>query len=150
MEFALVHVLRTNLNLSEEADVPDCRRRRAWVQIAAATLSGNSVRQTVHAHRASGEKYWQPTAGFMTHVTCRQAAKNRDKLRNPTLGNRVWATFTVFNPKSKPNTKCYQGKDRCSGADVRWGAKVQSLSLHCYSLIICWMDNRLKAIWHAN
>ena len=29
----------------------------------------------------------------MTHVTCRLTAKNRDKLRNPTLGNRVWATF---------------------------------------------------------
>jgi len=23
-------------------------------------------------------------------------AKNRDQLRNPTLGNRVWATFTLF------------------------------------------------------
>jgi len=29
------------------------RRSRAWVQIAAATLSGNSLRQTVHTHRAS-------------------------------------------------------------------------------------------------
>ena len=29
------------------------RRRRARVQIAAATLSGNSLRQTVHTHRAS-------------------------------------------------------------------------------------------------
>ena len=29
------------------------RRRRAWVQIAAETLSGNSLRQTVHTHRAS-------------------------------------------------------------------------------------------------
>jgi len=28
------------------------RRSRAWVQIAAATLSGNSLRQTVHTHRA--------------------------------------------------------------------------------------------------
>jgi len=27
--------------------------RRAWVQIAAATLSSNSLRQTVHTHRAS-------------------------------------------------------------------------------------------------
>ena len=26
---------------------------RAWVQIAAATLSGNSLRQTVYTHRAS-------------------------------------------------------------------------------------------------
>ena len=32
----------------------------------------------------------------MTHVTCRLTAKNWDQLRNPTLGNRVWAIFT-FN-----------------------------------------------------
>ena len=32
----------------------------------------------------------------MTHVTCRLTAKNRDQLRNPTLGNRVWASFTFF------------------------------------------------------
>ena len=35
-----------------------------------------------------------PTAGFMTHVTCRLTAKNRDQLRNPALGNRVSAIFT--------------------------------------------------------
>jgi len=29
----------------------------------------------------------------MTHATCRLTAKNRDQLRNPTLGNRAWATF---------------------------------------------------------
>ena len=29
------------------------RNSRAWVQIAAATLSGNSLGQTVHTHRAS-------------------------------------------------------------------------------------------------
>jgi len=29
------------------------RRRRAWVQIAVATLSGNSLRQTAHTYRAS-------------------------------------------------------------------------------------------------
>ena len=28
----------------------------------------------------------------MTHATCRLTAKNRDQLRNPTLGNRVWAS----------------------------------------------------------
>jgi len=38
---------------------------------------------------------WQPTAGFMTHVTCRLTAKNRDQLRNPALGNRVRATFFI-------------------------------------------------------
>jgi len=36
------------------------------------------------------------TAGFMTHVNCRLTGKNRDQLRNPTLGNRVWATFTIL------------------------------------------------------
>jgi len=30
----------------------------------------------------------------MTHVTSRLTAKYRDKLRNPTLGNRVWAIFS--------------------------------------------------------
>ena len=32
----------------------------------------------------------------MTYVTCRLTAKNRDQLWNPTLGNRVWATFSTF------------------------------------------------------
>ena len=33
----------------------------------------------------------------MTHVTCRLIAKNRDQLRNPTLDNRIWATFTFLH-----------------------------------------------------
>jgi len=33
----------------------------------------------------------------MTHVNCRLAAKNRDQLRHPTLGNRVWGTFTFLH-----------------------------------------------------
>jgi len=32
----------------------------------------------------------------MTHVTCQLTAKNRDQLRNPTLGNRVWVSFTTL------------------------------------------------------
>jgi len=27
----------------------------------------------------------------MTHVTCGLTVQNRDQLRNPTIGNRVWA-----------------------------------------------------------
>jgi len=34
--------------------------------------------------------------GFMTHITFRLTAKNQDQLRDPTLGNRVWATFTFI------------------------------------------------------
>jgi len=32
----------------------------------------------------------------MTHVTCRLTTKNRDQLRNPTIGNQVWATLNLF------------------------------------------------------
>jgi len=44
----------------------------------------------------------------MTHVTCRLTAKNRDQLRNPTLGNRVWATFTFYN-KLSDYSQSHQG-----------------------------------------
>jgi len=89
--------------------------QKARVQIAVATLSCNSLRRTVRTHCASvrqaatlaatllrvagancrpGGKYRQPTAEFMTHVTCRLTARNRDQLRNPAIGNRVRASFT--------------------------------------------------------
>ena len=32
----------------------------------------------------------------MTYVTCRLTAKDQNQLRNPTLGNRVWTTFTFL------------------------------------------------------
>jgi len=40
-------------SLAEWLESAGLRRRRAHVQIAVATLSGNSLRQTVHTHRAS-------------------------------------------------------------------------------------------------
>jgi len=36
------------------------------------------------------------TAGFMTYVTCRLTAKNRDQLRIHTLGSQLWAAFTFL------------------------------------------------------
>ena len=33
----------------------------------------------------------------MTHVTCRLTAKNRDQIRNPTLGNRVCTCVFVLD-----------------------------------------------------
>ena len=79
-------------------------------------LSGNSLGQTVHTHCASVHqaaklvasllRVARVTAGLaesngslplgFTHVTCRLTSKNRDKLWNPTLGNRVPATFTFY------------------------------------------------------
>ena len=80
-----------------------------------------NCRQTVYTHRASvhqaaesvaallrvarvtaglAESSGSLTAGFMTHVTRRLTAKDRDQLRNPTLGNRVCATFYYYGRKS--------------------------------------------------
>jgi len=45
--------------------VAGLRHRRAWVPIAAATLSGNSLRQTVRAHRAFVHHAAELVAGFL-------------------------------------------------------------------------------------
>ena len=46
----------------------------------------------------------------MTHVTCRLTAKNRDQLRNPTLGNRVWLRlpFYLLDKCIRTNVKYFQ------------------------------------------
>ena len=41
----------------------------------------------------------------MTHVTRRLTARNRDQLRNPTLGNRIRATFTFFTNRESVEDK---------------------------------------------
>jgi len=77
-------------------------------------MSGNSLTQTVHTHRASvhqaaklvatllrvagvtaglTECNRQPTAGFMTHTTYRLTAKNRNTIR--------YDTRCYFNVRSK-------------------------------------------------
>jgi len=38
----------------------------------------------------------------MIQVTCRLTAKNRDLLRNPTLGNRIWATLPFPTRRQAP------------------------------------------------
>ena len=64
---------------------------------------GSSPLKGCEGNCGPGGKRWQPTAGFMTYVTGRLTAKNRDQLRNPTLGNRVslWATFFKLNSNSE-------------------------------------------------
>ena len=56
-------------------------------------------------------------------------AKNRDQLRNPTLGNRVWATFTLFTqewtlsltdwPASSIGRRPSQALSLCSTVDTK-------------------------------
>jgi len=82
------------------------------------TLSGNSW-QTVHTHCASVHQAAKLVAALLkvagvnaglaesngslppglwltSPAACRLTAKSRDQLRNPTFGNRVWATFFYF------------------------------------------------------
>ena len=63
----------------------------------------------------------------MTHIICRLTDKNRDQLRNPMLGNRVWASFTFYTIQIKE-----------TGV---------SLGRHCYGyyIIICFLA--LGSIW---
>jgi len=49
----------------------------------------------------------------MIHVTCRLTAKNRDQLRNPTLGSRVWATFTFFRTRVELPLRCADVETSC-------------------------------------
>jgi len=65
----------------------------------------------------------------MTHITCRLTARYRDQLLNPTLGNRVWATFTFLRLWCS-QTACdwMMGRKRSHSDSIqltaKWGAGV--------------------------
>ena len=79
-----------------------------------ASLSGNSLMQTVHTHCASVHQAAKLVAALLrvAGVTAAALAENNgslppglwltspagyfDQLRNPTLCNRVWATFNFY------------------------------------------------------
>ena len=61
----------------------------------------------------------------MTHVTCGPTAKNRDQLRNPTLGNRVRATGTFTVLWRQKWTYCVE-----DGAGVEAAADVGHVDEH--------------------
>ena len=65
----------------------------------------------------------------MTHVICRLTAKNLDQLRNPTLSNRVWATFLLelrnkTGAFSGSNPAPVLGASRCSWLWAGWCVSV--------------------------
>ena len=67
----------------------------------------------------------------MTHVTCRLTAKNRDQLRNPTLGNGVWATFLVpitRKHRRRSNLFAASWSDACASEWYRWNVDSSSKS----------------------
>jgi len=84
------------------------------VQIAVATLSANSLRQTVHTHRASVHQAAKLVAALLrvagvtaglaesngslprVYDSCHLQADCQEPGSAPTLGNGVWATFTFL------------------------------------------------------
>jgi len=101
---------------SRVVSVLDSGTEGPGVEIAAATLSGNSLRQTAHTHCASVHQAAKliatllrvagVTAGLaesslmaaycrVCDVTCRLTVKNHYQLRT-LLHNRAWATFTFL------------------------------------------------------
>jgi len=65
------------------------------------------VESQLQAWRKVMAAYRRVYDSFMTHVTCRLTAKNRDQVRNPTLGNRVWATFTFKQLHYNKGHECF-------------------------------------------
>jgi len=72
----------------------------------------------------------------MTHVTCRLTTKNRDQLRNPTLGNRVWATYTFLQHKQINYCILFL---LCIGA-VGWAAKRASVCEKLSDGVLAWLS----------
>jgi len=62
----------------------------------------------------------------MTHVTCRLTAKNRDQLRDPTLGDPVWASFLPIRTVTEMDTKPDRSKEKFSAITVN-----QNVILSC-------------------
>jgi len=60
----------------------------------------------------------------MTHATCWLTAKNRDQLKNPTLGSRVWATFFTSKEREGQKGGRERGEER-EGEGQRRGRRVK-------------------------
>ena len=71
----------------------------------------------------------------MIHVTCWLTAKNRDQLRNPTLGNLVWATFTLFCSFT------YLLTDRFSTTTVLWPSYRTTCEFSSVQFVLVFTEN---------
>jgi len=77
----------------------------------------------------------------MTHVTCRLTTKNRAQLRNPTLGNRVWATI-LMSYQARPldhGPLCLAGNNTIHHSH---SLHAQTHTFTEYSINKLWTNNR--------
>jgi len=88
------------LRLGSRAEL---RRCRAWVHIAAATLSGNSLRQTVHTHRVSVHQAAKVIAALLriTRVTTGLAESDGS------LPPRLWLTSPAGWLTARTRISCW-------------------------------------------
>ena len=75
------------------------------------------------------------------HVTCRLTAEKRYQLRNPMLGNRVWATFFTYD-FSSANDNCHL---TCSIllSGIRFGS---SMNMYDGALVSCHQQSQPSAV----
>jgi len=76
---------------------------------------------------------------MMTHVTCRLTAKNRDRLRNPTLGNRVRAAFTFLDVRAVYITQ--RLSDRYAACIVDRELDIAEVERRCEQYYVRWWLN---------
>ena len=76
----------------------------------------------------------------MTHVTCRLTAKNPDQLRNPTLGNQVWATILFTLLPCYVASRAYSAKKRPIVTDVTWSGGLSVCLPVSLSVCVCLLD----------
>jgi len=98
-----------------------CRCSRAWVQIAVATLSGNSLKQTVHTYRA------YVTAGFAES--------------NGSLPPGLWLT----SPAGWLTRTGISSGTLCSAVEYGLPLPFYPLLTHCYACHTTVPQTRLKA-----
>ena len=102
----------------------------AWVQIAAATLSGNSLRQTVHSHRASVHQAAKLAAALLwvAGVTAGLAESNGSLLPG------LWLTSpTGWLPRT--------------GISFGTLRSVIEYGLYLYIFIVRYFEKRAQSLW---
>jgi len=68
-----------------------------------------------------------PTAGYMTHVARTLTAENRDQLRNPTLGSRVYGLPVPFYLAVSGGAPMYLGRPGAAAAAVAVASRLGQL-----------------------
>jgi len=88
----------------------------------------------------------------MTHITCRLTAKNWDQLRNPTLGNRVRATFTFlpFVPMTLCIWHAAHTVDDLIRQINRETARTSVTTLCCLGGVSLWIDSQTRFVFLLN